>query len=91
MKLRDKHFPEKTVKVSSFDNDWMHPELKSLHIEMTKEFFNNRRSERWKKLKLKFWKGKGRAIRGLHCEAFADKISRGSKANFYKEVRKVGG
>lgn len=73
MRLRDKHFPEKTVKMSSFDKDWMHPELKSLYIEMTKEFFNNRRSERWKKkLKRKFRKGKRRAIRGLHCEAFAD-------------------
>ena len=49
IKLRDKHFPEKTVKISSFDKDWMHPELKSLHIQMTKEFFNNRKSEKWKK------------------------------------------
>ena len=91
MRLRDKHFSEKTVKMSSFDKDWMHPELKSLYIEMTKEFFNNRRSERWKKLKRKFRKGKRRAIRGLHCEAFADRIIQGSKANFDKEVRKVGG
>ena len=39
IRLRDKHFPEKTVKMSSFDKDWMHPELNSLNIEMTKGFF----------------------------------------------------
>ena len=42
IKYRDKYFPERCVKMSTFDKDWMHPELKSIHIEMTKEFYRNR-------------------------------------------------
>ena len=38
-KLRDRYFPEKAVRMTSFDKGWMHPDLKSLHSEMTKEFF----------------------------------------------------
>ena len=38
MKFRDKHFPEKSVRMTTFDKDWMYPDLKHIYVEMTKEF-----------------------------------------------------
>ena len=90
-RFRYKHFPEKLVKMSSLDKDWMHPDLKSIYIEMTKEYFKHRKSDKWKRLYVKFRKAKRRAIRGIHFEQFADQLIKGTKGNFYKQVKKVGG
>ena len=58
---------------------------------MTKEFFKNRKSEKWKRLYVKFRKGKRAAVRGINFEVFADQIIKGSRGNFYRQVKKVGG
>ena len=58
---------------------------------MTKEYFTNRRSDKWKILYFKFWKGKRAAIRGVNYEAFADQVIKGSKGNFYRQVKQIGG
>ena len=89
--LRDKYFPEKKVKITSLDKEWMHPDLKSVYLEMTKDFFKNRKSDKWKRLYVKFRKGKRAAIRGLNYDVFADQIIKGSRGNFYRQVKKVGG
>ena len=89
--LRDKHFPEKLVRMSSLDKDWMHPDLKDLHVKMTKEYFKNRKTDKWKRLNVKFRRDKRRAIKGMHSEQFAGRLIRGSHSDFYKQVRKVGG
>ena len=91
MWFRDKHFPEKTVKMSSFDKDWMHPDLKHLHGQMTKEYFQNRKSAKWRKLTIRFRKEKRKAIKGMNCTEFADQLIQGSKSNFFRQVKKVGG
>ena len=39
MHFRAKYFPQKLVKITSLDKEWMHPDLKCTYIEMTKEFF----------------------------------------------------
>ena len=88
-RLRDKYFPEKVVKMSSMDKEWMHPHLKSIYTDMTREYFNHRKSDRWKRLYRKFRKAKRKAIRGTHMDVFADQILRGTRGNFYKQVRKV--
>jgi hypothetical protein len=91
MTFLNKHFPEKSVQMSSFDKDWMHPDLKYLHIQMTKEYYNNRKSEKWRKLCIKFRKEKRKAIKGMNYNQFADQLIEGTKKNFYKQVKKVGG
>ena len=58
---------------------------------MTKEFFKNRKSDKWKRLYDKFRKGKRAAIRGLNYDVFADQMIKGSRGNFYRQVKKVGG
>ena len=42
----DKFFPEKSVKISSLDKKWMTPALKTLHRQVQREFFKNRRSKK---------------------------------------------
>jgi hypothetical protein len=85
------YFPEKSVKLNTFDKDWMHPDLKILYIEMTKEYYKNRKSEKWKRLYVKFRRSKRKAVRGRNQNQFADKLIEGSRSNFYRQVRKVGG
>ena len=90
-RFRDRHFPEKLVKMSSLDKDWMHPDLKIIYIEMTKEYYKNRKSEKWKRLYVKFRRSKRRVVKGINYTQFANKLIEGSKGNFYRQVRKVGG
>ena len=40
---------------------------------------------------MKFRKGKRAAVRGINFEVFADQIIKGSRGNFYRQVKKVGG
>ena len=54
-------------------------------------FFENRKTDKWKRLYVKFQKGKRAAIRGINAPVFADQIIKGSKGNFYRQVKKVGG
>ena len=89
--FRDKHFPEKSVSMSSFDKEWMHPDLKYLHVQMTKEYFKNRKSKKWRKLSISFRKEKRKSIKGMNFNEFADQLIQGSKSNFFRQVKKVGG
>ena len=91
MFFRDKHFPEKSVSMSSFDKDWMHPDLKYLHVQMTKEYFKNRKSEKWQKLSVRFRKEKRKSIKGMNSNVFADQLIQGSTSIFFRQVKKVGG
>ena len=89
--FRDKYFPEKNVKMSSIDKEWMHPELKDLYVKMSKEYFKNQKSAKWKHLDVKFRREKRKAVRGMHSDEFAGKLIRGSHSDLYRQVRKVGG
>ena len=91
MRFYDKYFPEKSVIMSSFDKDWMHPDLKYLHRQMSREFYLNRKSEKWRKLYIRFRREKRKAVKGLNYNEFADQLIQGTKSNFYKQVKKVGG
>ena len=91
MELRDKHFPEKSVRMTTFDKDWMHPDLKSIYVEMTKEYFINRKPKKWKQLYVKFRRNKRKAVKGMNYEQFTGSLISGSHSNFYRQVKKVCG
>ena len=59
----DKYFPEKMSKMSNLDREWMSPEVKQMHRSMQREFFKNRKSQKYKRLKSKFKKAKRRTIK----------------------------
>ena len=50
----DQFLPEKTVRVSYLDKKWMSPQLKNINRKLKREFFKNRKSQKWKNLKKKF-------------------------------------
>ena len=50
IQILNKHLETKTVKMTSLDKPWFNPALKMKFNEMQKEYFKNRKSERWKKL-----------------------------------------
>ena len=69
----------------------MHPDLKYLYVQMTKEYYMNRKSEKWRKLSVRFRKERRKAIKGINYNEFADQLIQGTRSNFYKKVKKVGG
>ena len=58
---------------------------------MTKKYFKNRKSEKLRKLCTRFRKEKQKAIKGLNYIKFSDQLIQGTKSNFYKQIKKVGG
>ena len=77
--------------MTSFDKEWMNPDFKNLHVQMTKKYFKNRKSEKLRKLCTRFRKEKRKAIKGLNYNKFADQLIQGTKSYFFKQVKKVGG
>ena len=69
----------------------MHPDLKYLYVQMTKEYYMNRKSEKRRKLSVRFRKERRKAIKGINYNQFADQLIQGTKSNFYKQIKKVGG
>ena len=47
----DEFFPEKSMTVSVLDKKWMNPKLKSLNRKIKREFYKNRKSIKWRKIK----------------------------------------
>ena len=68
----DYFFPVKTVKVSTLDKKWMNPNLKALHRQVQREFFKNRKREKWKKLKSKFKRSKRKAVKSFYSNFISD-------------------
>ena len=50
----DKHLKTKTIKITSLDKPWFNPALKMKYNEMQNEYFKNRKSIKWKKLRRSF-------------------------------------
>ena len=85
----DKHFPEKTVKISSLDKKWMTPTLKQLHRKMSREYYHKRKSAKFKKLKAKFKKIKRRTIKTFYSD-FVSELKQTDPAKWYSMAKKIG-
>ena len=85
----DKFFPEKTVKISTLDKKWMNPSLKVLHRQVQREFFKNRQSKKWKKLKSKFKKKKRKAVK-LFYSKFVNELKETDPGRWYKMAKQIG-
>ena len=69
-----------------------HEEPDSSQLSNASDVFEfDRKSEKWKRLYVKFRRRKRKAVRGRNQNQFADKLIEGSRSNFYRQVRKVGG
>ena len=85
----DKYFPEKITKMSSFDKEWMSPELKQIHRAMQREFYKNRKSKKHKKLKSKFKKLKRNTVKTLFS-GFVSDLKVTDPGRWYQMATKIG-
>ena len=88
-KLLDEHFPEKVVKISSFDKKWMSPDLKVLHRRTQREFVKHRKSEKWRKLNRTFKKLKRKAIK-LFYSNFVSDLKVTNPGKWYEMAKRIG-
>ena len=85
----DKHFPIKTVKISTLDKKWFNPSLKSLHRKVQREFYKHRQSQKWKRLKRRFKKLKRKAIQNFYSK-FVKDLKQCEPRKWYKMANRIG-
>ena len=85
----EQFFPEKIVKISTLDKKWMNPSLKALHRQVQREFFKNRQSSKWKKLKAKFKRGKRKAVKSFYSK-FVNELKVSDPGKWYQMAKRVG-
>ena len=83
--LQDKFFPVKSIKISQLDKKWLNPMLKSLNRKVQREFYKNRKSNKWKTLKKKFKKLKRERINTFYADFKLEGLSN-SVSNEYPPV-----
>ena len=79
----------KKIKISSLDKKWMSPKLKLLHRKVQREYFKNRKSAKWKKLKKKFKQQKKAAVRTLYSN-FVTELKNTNPGKWYKMAKQIG-
>ena len=67
----------------------MNPSLKALHRQVQREFFKNRQSEKWKKLKGKFKRQKRRAVKSFYSK-FVNDLKESDPGSWYKMAKRIG-
>jgi hypothetical protein len=87
--ILDKHMPVQIVKMSSLDKKWFNPSLKLMYIEMQKEYFKNRKSNKWKKLRSRFRKSKRKACKAFY-ENFVSELKTTNPAHYFKMAKQIG-
>ena len=75
--------------MSSLDKDWMSPQLKQMHRSMQREFFKNRKSQKYLKLKSKFKKLKRNTVKTLYS-GFVTDLKSINPGKWYSMARKIG-
>ena len=87
--MLEKHFPEKSVKISNLDKKWFTPELKQLHRKMQREYFKKRISPKWLKLKKSFKKLKRKSIKSFYS-GFVNELKSTNPAKWYQMAKRIG-
>ena len=85
----DEFLPEKTVMVSCLDKKWMSPALKNLLRKTKREFYKNRTSPKWRKLKKKFKKLKKKTVRNFYSN-FVTELKTSNPAKWYSMAKRLG-
>ena len=86
----DNFLPTKEIQVrNNLDKKWMTPELKTVHRKMQREFWRNRRSEKWRALKKKFKVLKKRNCRNFYT-SFVTDLKATKPGNWYNMAKKIG-
>ena len=84
-----KFLPEKTMMVSCWDKKWMNPALKNLLRKIKREFYKNRSSPKWRKLKKKFKKLKRKSVKNFYSN-FVSELKVSNPAKWYSMAKRLG-
>ena len=85
----DQYFPEKTTQISNLDRKWFSPALKQIHRKLQREFYSNRKSPKYKRLKCKFKHMKRKAVKSYYSD-FVLELKQSDPAKWYKMAKKIG-
>ena len=67
----------------------MSPQLKNLNRKVKREFFKNRKSQKWRKLKNKFKKLKRKTIKSFFAN-FVAELKESNPAKLYSMAKRLG-
>ena len=67
----------------------MNPSLKLLHRQVQREFFKNRQSKKWRKLKSKFKRKKRKAVKAFYSK-FVHELKETDPGSWYKMAKRIG-
>ena len=85
----DEYCPEKTMRISCLDKKWMTPQLKNLNRKVKREFFKNRKSQKWRTLKGRFKKLKRKTIQTFYSN-FVDELKETNPSKWYCMAKRLG-
>ena len=86
----NKHLKVKSVNMTSLDKQWFTPTLKIMYNEMQKEYFQNRKSPRWRVLKRKFKSSKRKASKEFYSN-FVNELKSTNPGQYHRTAKKLGG
>ena len=67
----------------------MTPRLKTLHRQVRREFYKNRQSQKWKKMKTKFKKLKRNAVKSFYSQFVSD-LKASNPGKWHKMAKQIG-
>ena len=85
----DEFLPEETMMVSCLDKKWMNPALKNLLRKIKREFYKNRTSPKWRKMKKKFKKLKRKTVRNFYFN-FVSELKVSNPSKWYSMAKRLG-
>ena len=90
IELKDKHFPEKEVSISSLDKQWMTPELKLLLRQVQRERLKNGKNGKFKQLWSKFRRLKRAKVKQFY-RTFVEELKTTNPSKWYSMMKRLGG
>ena len=85
----DEFFPEKTVMISYLEKKWMNPHLKNLLRKVKREFYQKRKSPKWRKLKKRFKKLKQKTVKTFYSNFVTD-LKASNPSKWYSSAKRIG-
>ena len=82
-------FAEKNIKISILDKKWCSPALKKLLRKVQREFYKNKKSDKWRHIKTKYQRMKRKSIR-LQYKDFLSNLRTINPGKWYQMARQIG-
>ena len=81
-------FPEKSIKVSEDDQPWANSELKNLDRKCKREYFKNKKSDKWKKLQQLLF-DKTEQLKVDYYENMVEDLKSSNPGQWYSKVKRM--